>query len=400
MPTTVAILLSCPSFEAFFGKVLSLTVEDYLLHYRNDFSWYYMEMFRDAGLRPILYIPSLTTSGLRTTDDGFEVRFLPLSPVSKTLTGLNIWRGKVGRYIAGVINAYGFLTPLLEALKTDKVDVVYEQEYWHARFDVLSRNLLNKVALVAADHGAIERENLSLFKKRSLAQALALTSQSEEEAATVERYGLTPWVVPNPVSTDYYAPRPSGAKADAEQKTVLTVARLTDRVKRTSDLIEAMQYLGPTWRLKIAGSGPDRAMLEDRVSSLGLTDRVEFLGFVRSKAAVRELYWTSDVFCMPSVREGLAMVALEAMGSGVPVVLTPVPAFKALIQHGENGILTPIGDTRKLAASIEEADANRAKLVANARKTIVDVYSRAAYMKFFTEEILEKLPSARTEPVC
>ena len=391
MPTTVAILLSCYSFESFFGDVLSLSVEEYLRGYRNDYSWTFMEMFRNAGLNPILYIPAFGASGLRTTEDGYSVRFLPVSGPARTICGLPIWKGRPGRYISGIVNAWGFLSPLKDAIKSDRVDVLYEQEYWHARFDLLAWKFSNDVVFVASDHGANERYSLTLFKRSSIARAAVLTSQSAEEASVVEQYGVRPQVMPNPVDTDYYSPSPAKVLNHSAVKTVLTVARLTERQKRTSDLIEAMRHLDPTWRLKIAGDGPDRAMLEERVRSLDLSDRVEFLGFVRSKEVVRELYRTSDVFCLPSSHEGLAMVALEAMSTGLPVVLTPAPAFKALIRDGESGILTPVADPLRLAESIKSAYTHREKLSANGRETILKGYSRAWFMDSFTRHILARV---------
>ena len=88
------------------------------------------------------------------------------------------------------------------------------------------------------------------------------------------------------------------------------------------------------------------------------------------------------------------MVALEAMSTGLPVVLTPAPAFKALIENGVNGILTPIADQRKLADSIQTAYTNREKLSANGRATILKGYSRAWFMESFTQNILARLKPA------
>ncbi len=387
---TLAILLSCSSFEEFFGEVLSLSVEDYLGQYRNDFSWYYMEMFRQVGLKSILYIPSSTASGLHKTADGFEVRFLPLASYSKTLADLGIWRGKLGRYITGVVNTRAFLGPLREAIQSDGVDVLYEQEYWHPRFDVLTREFEGKLPVIAADHGGVKRENFNLFKKRSFEIAAALTAQSAEEAKLVREYGVDALVMPNPVDTDYYSAAPDlQMNSDRTVKRVLTVARLTNRQKRTSDLIEAMKYLDRSWLLTIAGDGPDRRMLEELAADLGLSDRVEFKGFMRDRAQVRELYWQSDVFCLPSAMEARAIVALEAMSCGGAVVLTPVPAFKGLLRDGENGVLTPFSDPEKLARSIERAYNDRERLGAAARRDIVEACSSKKFAEKFLRELLE-----------
>lgn len=391
MRTTIAILLSCSSFEEFFGDVLSLSVEDYLRQYRNDFSWYYMDMFRQVGLRSILYIPSSKASGLHKTEDGFEVRFLPIASYSKVLSDMGIWRGRLGRYITGVVNTRAFLGPLREAIKADRVDVLYEQEYWHARFDVLTREFEGKVPIIAADHGGVKRENFNFFKKRSFKIATALTAQSAEEAALVNEYGVTAMVMPNPVDTDYYSVAPAEKQhGDGSVKRILTVARLTNRQKRTSDLIEAMNHLDESWHLTIVGDGPDRKMLEELAASLEVGSRVEFKGFVRDRSRVRDLYWESDVFCLPSAMEARAIVALEAMSCGGAVVLTPVPAFKGLLRDGENGVLTPFANPEKLADAIRRAYRDRERLGALARVDIVEACSTKKFAERFRRDLLQE----------
>jgi hypothetical protein len=56
---TVAMLLSCDSFESFFGAVLQLDRDKYLRNYRNDWAWYYAAGLIENGIRPIIYIPSI-----------------------------------------------------------------------------------------------------------------------------------------------------------------------------------------------------------------------------------------------------------------------------------------------------------------------------------------------------
>jgi hypothetical protein len=74
----VAMLLSCGSFEGFFGGVLGQSRQSYLERYRNDWSWYYARGLLENGINPNLYIPALYEAGKYETDAGFPVRFLPL----------------------------------------------------------------------------------------------------------------------------------------------------------------------------------------------------------------------------------------------------------------------------------------------------------------------------------
>src|SRR6202171_1598343 len=74
----VAMILSCGSFEGFFGWVQGQTRQSYLETYRNDWSWYYARGLLENGINPTLYIPALREAGKYETDAGVPVRFLPL----------------------------------------------------------------------------------------------------------------------------------------------------------------------------------------------------------------------------------------------------------------------------------------------------------------------------------
>ncbi|MDB5875663.1 MAG: glycosyltransferase, partial [Ramlibacter sp.] len=59
----VALLLSCGSFEGFFGWVQGQSRTSYLESYRNDWAWYYARGLLDNGIEPLIYIPALSESG-------------------------------------------------------------------------------------------------------------------------------------------------------------------------------------------------------------------------------------------------------------------------------------------------------------------------------------------------
>lgn len=79
------------------------------------------------------------------------------------------------------------------------------------------------------------------------------------------------------------------------------------------------------------------------------------IGFDEKLAAFKK----SDLFVLPSYTEGLSIACLEAMASGLPVIVTPVGAMPEVIIDGENGFLCPVGDPEALATSIESLLLNR-----------------------------------------
>jgi glycosyltransferase involved in cell wall biosynthesis len=362
----VAMLLSMPSFESFYGSVMHLTCEQYLSSYRNDFSFMYAYALAELGVDVFIYIPAWNCRGLHRIDERIFVRFLPLSPWYK------LWRWfpqlsktKYGRYVAGYANAKGFAKPLRAGLSEDEASILYIQEYWTARFDYLVK--VAAIPIVGSDHGGKRRGQLVFAKKKSFQRALAITCQTEDECSEVRTFGREPVLLMNGVDTSFYSP---GENVE-RRKTILIVARLTDRQKRVSDLIRAMQHLAELWTLEIAGTGPDEGFLRQLSETLGVSHRITFLGFIADKTAVRGLYQRCGVYCMPSENEGIPLAILEAMSCGCSVVVTRIRAFEGLVKHTETGFTVPVGDTKKLASAIEEAWNEREQMGAAARQFVV-----------------------------
>jgi glycosyltransferase involved in cell wall biosynthesis len=92
--------------------------------------------------------------------------------------------------------------------------------------------------------------------------------------------------------------------------------------------------------------------LKLRIYENTMTDDVNFFGLIKNKGKVAELYRSSDIFILPSVNEGLPNVLLEAMATGLPVVVPKIPIFEEIINHLENGVIYSQGNTKQLGCSI------------------------------------------------
>lgn len=389
---TVAMLLSCDSFESFFGDVLRLDRERYLADYRNDWSWYYARGLADNGLRPILYLPSLHESGLHKTSAGIDVRFLPLPawyrPIAKARRAFRATRWSL--YVQERVNAAALLSPLRTALEEDGADLLYCQEYWGGRFDHLVHRV--NAPVTAQDHGGVAAGTVKWFKRSAFARAETCYGQTDDECRLIEQHGGRAALQPNGCDLAQFCPDPAVIRS----KTILTVARLTDKQKRTSDLIRAMTKLGDDWTLDIVGTGPDKATLEALVAELNLVGRVRFQGF-QSRTGVRDFLRRCGVYAMPSSNEAVCIALLEAMGCGASVVCTRIRAFEPLIDDGVNGRLVGVGDVDALAAGIEDAWQFRATRGAAATDTVAERYDTRVLYKRLADS-LRASAGVRLEP--
>jgi glycosyltransferase involved in cell wall biosynthesis len=102
--------------------------------------------------------------------------------------------------------------------------------------------------------------------------------------------------------------------------------------------------------LVIVGGGELRKMLEELVGELGLSSQVMFTGFRPDSDALMKQF---DIFCLPSLSEGLSSAILAAMACGLPVVSTSVGGIPELVLNGETGYLVEPEDPESLAQALE-----------------------------------------------
>ena len=119
-------------------------------------------------------------------------------------------------------------------------------------------------------------------------------------------------------------------------------------IKRIPDIIQAFKTISEETnsRLLFIGDGPERPKIEKMVRNLGLSARVDFLGYVQD---VQEIVGMSDLFLLPSDDESFGLAALEAMSCEVPVIATNVGGLKEIVSHGVDGYLAEVGDTEAIA---------------------------------------------------
>lgn len=152
-----------------------------------------------------------------------------------------------------------------------------------------------------------------------------------------------------PLGVDVANYNPQPPAASERPFTVLCVGRLTP-AKGQHVLLEACARLrdcGQALRLVIVGTGPDEASLQASVKTLGIQDMVTFTG-AQNQEQVRAWYRDCDVFVLPSFAEGVPVVLMEAMASGVPCITTRITGIPELIRDGIDGLLVTPSDVQEL----------------------------------------------------
>ncbi|MGG1556126.1 1,4-alpha-glucan branching protein domain-containing protein [Paenibacillus ferrarius] len=131
----------------------------------------------------------------------------------------------------------------------------------------------------------------------------------------------------------------------------------------------------PEARLVIAGTGPERDALEGRAAQLN--EHVVFTGFIDGEDKLR-LLQSASLCIFPSLYEPFGLVALEAMASGAPLLVSDTGGLAEIVRHGVTGYLSPPGDADKLAAAILhlwQHPEQRRELAERAKKAAAELFT-------------------------
>lgn len=123
-------------------------------------------------------------------------------------------------------------------------------------------------------------------------------------------------------------------------------ARMCEQ-KDHATLIRAISLLPARYRLRLAGDGPLRPAVEQLAADLGVSARIEFLGLVTDMPAY---YESLDMYVQSTNWDGFSLVAVEAMGSGLPTLASEVAGIRDVIANPL--ALFPLGDAEQLASRI------------------------------------------------
>jgi len=164
---------------------------------------------------------------------------------------------------------------------------------------------------------------------------------------------------------------------------------------RVMAALKALDARGVRARLLIAGgvgrSGRYADTLRQQMTTLGLADRVAFLGEV-TQEALAELMSAADVFCLASSTEGWPNVVNEALACGTPVVATDVGAVRQMIRVVGDGAVVPVHDDEALANALQAA------LTGDWDREAISARGRARSWGQVAEDVLSEMRTVMAEP--
>jgi glycogen synthase len=296
---------------------------------------------------------------------------------------------------------YPFFRGLDRALRAARPDLVHVHTYGTNQVAVarrLHRRTGTPFVLTAHFHpiwsieGGWLRHRIRGFYDRRLAgpvvqDAARLLVQTGEEERLVRSLGipLPPTVIVPPGYTPLPAPAADAPKFRERFRIggpfVLYVGRLASN-KGLLDLAEAFGTFSrghPDARLVLVGEdGGMGAKVDERVRSLGLSDRVLRVGHVDDDRTLAQAYREAELVVLPSEYEAFGLVLLEALAAGTAVVATRVGGIPDFLEDGRSGLLVRPRAPAELGAAIERLWTDRElarRIGAYGRDSVVPRYT-------------------------
>jgi glycosyltransferase involved in cell wall biosynthesis len=245
--------------------------------------------------------------------------------------------------------------------------------------DVYGTTLLKKTIISAYN---------KLLLKRLVSRAALVGALSLEHLRSTRVAPFLDWdrvvEIPNGIDIDKFKPREKSQelleKHGLDGKVVVLFVGNFQVYKGLHFLIEAISRIeDEKVSLLIVGGGYEEKRYREQVLTMGLQHRVVFAGPKSPEEDLPFYYNLSDFIVLPSTHtESFGMVALEAMASGKPAIVSSIPGPSQLVSDGEDGLITKVADVNDLKEKIEflARDENkRLDMGRIARKKAVEQYS-------------------------
>ncbi|HMH42291.1 MAG TPA: N-acetyl-alpha-D-glucosaminyl L-malate synthase BshA [Pyrinomonadaceae bacterium] len=263
----------------------------------------------------------------------------------------------------------------------------------HRRLPVITTLHGTDITLVGADRSYLP------ITKYALEQSDGVTAISDYlKEATIEHFAFDRIeVIPNFVSPDEYRPKidcdlreyvtPDGSPVLVHVSNFRPVKRPVDCVEIFARVLKKTKA-----RLVMVGDGSERTNCIHRARCLGIADQCVFVG---KQARIVDYLCASDILLLPSEQESFGLAALEAMACELPIIASRVGGLPEVVDDGETGFLSPVGDVDKMADDVVRLLSDkkfRRQMGRRARESAISRYSTdkiiPQYIEFY-ERIIQ-----------
>jgi len=300
--------------------------------------------------------------------------FYPKLPKKEIIDGLEVLHPRVsvipkfGRSVYGFLYALCLYQPMKRLKRSFQPDIIIC--YWaypDGFANVLLANIL-KIPIILGGRGC-DINDISDYRSKKLMVSWALKASDRVMAVSnamkreMIKLGIPEEkikVIPNGLDNIFKSLDKKDARRlinlqpeNKEQKIILYCGRFGPE-KGLEYLIKAVKILydrNVSFRLILVGDGQQKDQIKKLVISSGLAKRVQFkeeMPYDKMPALMN----SSDIFCLPSIREGWPNVVMEALGCGIPVVASEVGGVPEILTSPEYGIMVPKQNYEELANAL------------------------------------------------
>jgi len=313
---------------------------------------------KESGVEVRVVAPAARDLAPREDIEGIHVERFRYAPRSmETLA----YTGNMAQDVAGSFSAKLALTSFVGSelvlsaweRRSFNPDVIHAHWWFPSGLVAMMLASLSNKPLVTTIHGTDLRVAKTIKASRSvfrsvLRKSAAVTTVSNWLASEVASiaHGINIDVAPMPVATEKFEPR-----GEHHQNRFLFAGRL-NKQKGLDHLLRAFASMRGVAMLDVVGEGASAPDLKLLASQLGISDRVAWHGQLKQAELVR-FYQSATAVVVPSVDEGLGLVAAEALLCETPVIAFRSGGLIDVIEHERTGILVTPGETSELAAALD-----------------------------------------------